>query len=553
MKKVSKAILIGVAIVVALVVALLAGLNLYVQSPGAQARIQEELSKVLRLPLKITNTSVTPWSDLRITGISIPNGDANFLEATSFSARYRLLPLLGGKLIITEMRVENPKIIWVQNPDGKWTLPEPKEAAEISLEASNAATAPDPTSTPEVKPASPGGAPHKEKTPKVAKAEQAKPAKKNFDVVIGRFEVKDGSFQMLGADHKPVATFTGVNMIYTKLSQDQLEGTATIARAVWTDGLTLDNVKTPFSYVAANQETWLPDLTATLAGGALRGSYRSHAETKHTPFTCKMEFEGIKLDPLVTQSGGEAGQATGDLRGKLDIHGDTDRMDKAEGEGTLNLRDGRFRQLELFQTIGRILNIQEFADFHITEGQTEFKVAGQKLLIERLSLQAASLEMTAKGTVRLEKNDKNERKLTLDARLSVDEAIVARLPGKVPEAFTADSAGRRGIDFAVTGSLDKPKTNLGDKLIAQAINGQFSGLLGNLFDKNKEDELHKKEDEQRKKDEEKRKKAEEDPKKPEKKDKKKKGKDKGATSPDGAPTEETAPASVPAPAPQPKP
>ena len=54
MKKVSKAILIGLAIVLALVVVLIVGLNLYVQSPGAQARIQEELSKMLRLPLKIT-------------------------------------------------------------------------------------------------------------------------------------------------------------------------------------------------------------------------------------------------------------------------------------------------------------------------------------------------------------------------------------------------------------------------------------------------------------------------------------------------------------------
>ena len=128
MKKVSKAILIGLAVVLVLVVALVVGLNLYIQSPGAQARIQEELSKALRLPLKITNTSVTPWSDLRITGISIPNGDANFLEATSFSARYRLLPLLDGKLIITEMRVENPKVVWQQNAEGKWKLPEPEAA-----------------------------------------------------------------------------------------------------------------------------------------------------------------------------------------------------------------------------------------------------------------------------------------------------------------------------------------------------------------------------------------------------------------------------------------
>ncbi len=154
MKKVSKAILIGLTVVVALAVALVVGLNLYVQSPGAQARIQEELSKALRLPLKITKTSVTPWSDLKITGISIPSGDANFLEATSFNAHYRLWPLLGGKLVITDMRVDNPKVVWVQNADGKWALPGPEEAAAVSAEASQrpektpgATSAPSGTST----------------------------------------------------------------------------------------------------------------------------------------------------------------------------------------------------------------------------------------------------------------------------------------------------------------------------------------------------------------------------------------------------------------------
>ncbi len=118
-KKVSKAILIGLAVLVALGVALIVGLNLYIQSPGSQARIQEELSKLLRLPLKLTNVSVSPFGSLRVTGLTIPNGGANFLDAASFNARYRLLSLLQGKLVITEMNVESPKIVWIQAVDGK--------------------------------------------------------------------------------------------------------------------------------------------------------------------------------------------------------------------------------------------------------------------------------------------------------------------------------------------------------------------------------------------------------------------------------------------------
>ena len=131
-KKVSKAILIGLAVLAALGVALVVGLNLYIQSPGSQARIQEELSKALRLPLKLTNISVSPFGSLRITGITVPNGESNFLEAASFHARYRLLPLLHGQFVITEMSVENPKVWWAQTADGKWKLPEPEQAAKAA-------------------------------------------------------------------------------------------------------------------------------------------------------------------------------------------------------------------------------------------------------------------------------------------------------------------------------------------------------------------------------------------------------------------------------------
>ncbi len=336
---------------------------------------------------------------------------------------------------------------------------------------------------------------------------------------------------MLDSEHKPVATFTGVNMVYTKLTAEMLEGTASIAKAVWNDGYTLENIKTPFSYQTATQEAWLPEFTATLAGGALRGNYRSQAGPKHIPFTATLEFDGVKLDPLVVQSGGDAGQATGVLRGKFELHGETDRMDKVEGEGSLHIRDGRFRQLELLQTIARILDINELADLHITDGQTDFHVAGDKIMVDLVDLQAQNLALTAKnGTLRTDKNDKKVRKIALDARLSVDDAIVARLPGKIPESFTPDAQpGRHGIDFNISGTTSNPKTNLGDKLIAQTINGQFNGLLGTLFGEKKDDATApKKDDDKHKKDE--------DPKKPDKKDKKKKDKDKAATSPDATGT-----------------
>jgi type II secretion system protein N len=523
-KKVSKAILIGLAVVLALVAALIVGLNLYIQSPGAQARIQEELSKALRLPLKITNTSVTPWSDLRITGISIPNGDANFLEAASFSASYRLLPLLDGKLIITEMRVENPKVVWRQSPEGKWKLPEPEEAAKEAREESKAAatepeTPPSPTETPAVE--------------KVARKEKSKPAKeKNFAVIINRFEVKNGAFDLLDKDLQHVATFSDVNMTYTKLTAEQVEGTAIIGKAMWADGLTLENVTTPFSYVHASRELSLPDIAATLAGGTVRGRYAQHAESERTLFTSTAKFERVDLDRLFAQTGGQAGQASGQLDGNFDIKGENERKEKLTGTGKLTLRDGRFRQLGFFQTIGEIFNIRSLTDFRVREGEAEVRFRGDKIAIERVVLAAADLGVSAKGMIHLDKQ------VNLEARLSAEDGLLQSIPSMFTENFVRAEDGRRAIDFKITGTTDKLKTDLVERMKSQTINNQLGGLLS-LFGADK-------------KDDDKKKKEEEEKKKAEKKEKKKrdKDKDKGA-----APQNEAPPAAgaVPAPAPTPNP
>jgi hypothetical protein len=181
------------------------------------------------------------------------------------------------------------------------------------------------------------------------------------------------------------------------------------------------------------------------------------------------------------------------------------------------LREGRFSQLDLFQNIGRILNIPEFSDLSIREGHANFRLAGEKILVEKIELRARSLDLSANGNVRLDKEDK---KIALDARLTIDDAVAARLPGNLPEVFASDGQGRRMVDFTIGGTTKRPKTNLGEKLISQTIGAQFGGLLGTIFDEKKEEEQRKKkEDEKRKKEEEERKKAE-------KKDKKKKDKDK---------------------------
>jgi len=494
-KKVSKAILILFALLVLLAVIALLGINLYIQSPATQARIQDELSKALGIPLKITNTSLTPWSDLRIHGITVPAEHGNFLEAESFLARYRFFPLFGKRLEITEITVENPKIHWVQNAEGKWNLPLlVKAPAKVAAEN------------------------EKPKSPE-------KPSSK-FEVTVGRFLIKNGAVELLDKENRPVGTFTNVNMNYDVLTAENIAGTLEIEHATWEDSIVLDNVRTPFSYIPGPKGEWtLSELAAEMAGGKVHGRFAAWPEAPKAPFDVALSFESVSIDKLATLEGWKPGQASGRLSGEIELAGESDQIERAEGPGKLRLEGGQLRQLELLQTIGQILEIRELSDFHLKDAYADFHVSGERVHVDQLVLAAPDLQLSAKGTIKF------DQRVSLDAQLSVEEAIVKRLPQPVGEGFATADNGRRTIDFEIRGTTSKLKTNLMNKLIVDKVDKQLGGLLENLF--------RRKDDDRKKKDEEKEKRKKE----------KEKEKQKNATPEPTVPTAPSTPAPPPAPAP----
>src|SRR4029450_2851400 len=119
--------MIALGALIGLGAVVLLGVNLYVQSQGAQAKIQQELSRSLGVPLKIRSMSVTPWGGLELSGITIPQtvavGPKHFLEARTFRLRVRFLSLFSRRLVIKEVSLIGPKVAWPQNTEGKGLLP----------------------------------------------------------------------------------------------------------------------------------------------------------------------------------------------------------------------------------------------------------------------------------------------------------------------------------------------------------------------------------------------------------------------------------------------
>ncbi|MDQ6623006.1 MAG: AsmA family protein, partial [Verrucomicrobiota bacterium] len=146
MKKIRRAVLYLLGGMLALFVALLLAVNLYVQAQGTQARIESELSRRIGTKLHIQRISVTPWGGLKLRGITIPQTDPavqrDFLKADAFRLRIRFLSLFARELVITEVSLINPTVVWAQNSDGKWRIPSSLPEEETAPAGETVAVAP---------------------------------------------------------------------------------------------------------------------------------------------------------------------------------------------------------------------------------------------------------------------------------------------------------------------------------------------------------------------------------------------------------------------------
>jgi uncharacterized protein involved in outer membrane biogenesis len=118
-KKIGRVLFVVLAVIPGLAVLILIGVNMYVQSEGTQARIQQELGQRLGTTLRFRRISLTPWAGLKLSGITIPQSQRNvptdFLTAQTFRLRVKFSSLFSERLVIKEISLIKPEVVWAQN------------------------------------------------------------------------------------------------------------------------------------------------------------------------------------------------------------------------------------------------------------------------------------------------------------------------------------------------------------------------------------------------------------------------------------------------------
>jgi type II secretion system protein N len=451
----------------------LIGLNLYVQSRGTHARIQQELSQRLGTSLQLRRISVTPWGGLELSGITIPQNEGavggNFLEAETFGLRVEFWSLFSRRLVIKQVSLVRPKVVWAQNAAGQWRIPETPH--EINGTPSNGARLVEPA-TGAAAPAAPR---EQRATPAPApETENAVPA--DFTPEIRRVNLKGGNFRFLDAAGKIVANFQGVDFHSSPRTASAVKGNASISKISLRDKFYLERLQSPIQY-DPNGLTF-SQISARAAEGELQGRFELRPQTPGSPFTVDVHFRELHADKLVTDAGGPAGMVQGRLEGHLAASGKTSDADALEGRGEIFLRDGQLQQYSILVALGQILQIDELTQLHLDQAQVKYHISPGLVTIDELLLRSPNIRLSATGTITF------GGKLRLESQLALNEKIRGQLFRPLRQNFQPTSEpGYAAVDFQVSGTVEKPKTNLMDKVVGHELKdlgSVISGFLGDM-------------------------------------------------------------------------
>gem|GEM_PF-383618 len=479
MKKLRTVPLFALGAVIVLGAILLTGVNLYVQSQGTHAKIQQELSRRLGTTLGIRSMSVTPWGGLELSGITIaqtsPVGPRHFLEAKTFRLRVRFLSLFSRRLVIKEVALINPNIVWPQDAEGKWKLPSSqrtKTAAPIvsqpdvgseSAETSQPQTAPAVAITPAKIPS----------TPQVAVLDQPPKQEPRLAVPpeVRRVSIKNGNFSFLDHTGRLLASFKGVNFGTSIRSALALHGNAKVARISLQDRFFLEDLHSPLRYEPDVLE--LSKISARAGNGEISGYFAMQPEAEDSPFTTSVKFRDVLADQIISNAGGPKGMVQGKLEGSFQASGKTADPEALAGKGEISLRDGRVQQYSLLVLLGELLQIEELRELHLEQAAARYHVSPSLVTVDELILRSPNIRLTASGTVAF------NGKLKLDSQLAINDKIRGQLFKAIRQNFQPiNEPGYSAIDFQVGGTIDRPSTNLMDRLVGRDLSSMINSFFG---------------------------------------------------------------------------
>jgi hypothetical protein len=297
-------------------------------------------------------------------------------------------------------------------------------------------------------------------------------------LVISRLAVEDGEVSMMDdrkvsflkvqdADLESAFTVTG--------GVAEGKGKASIATLALADMLFVRGVSS--SLEMSKQAVRLAPIRGKLAGGDVTGDLKLDLQAARYAMT--LEVKGAQVDTLLKESGSSRAM-TGSLQAKASFEG-TGGLPTMKGRGQADVTGCQLTKAPVMTLLAGVLQLPELANPSFDDCRMEFTLGGNRLQTPVLSLKGAAVQMTGKGTVNLANNG-----LDYDMNLALAQRVLDKITVKeLRNAFRDRGDGFSALDFKVTGTSDKPQTDLTARLGKAAATQVLKDQAGKLFGKKK--------------------------------------------------------------------
>lgn len=189
--------------------------------------------------------------------------------------------------------------------------------------------------------------------------------------------------------------------------------------------------------------------------GRIKGSGEWDMRTRQ--FALEGKATGMACDEIFT--GDWAKRITGKVSS-------TFSMDNSSGtpvaHGILTVHDGVLTALPVLDALAAYADTRRFRVLKLNEAQTDWRWESDRLLLTNLVL-------SCDGLVRLEGTiDIKRRALDGTFKLGLAPGTLSNIPGAETDVFIPGDRGLLWTSLRITGTLDDPKENLTDRLVAAA-------------------------------------------------------------------------------------
>jgi hypothetical protein len=419
----------------------LAGLAYVVRSletPAFRKTLLDRISAAAGTRFDARTLEVSLLDGVTLEGVTLSNPPpfkGNLAAADAVSLRYRLWPLLRGRLEVSKLSAERPTLDLAMDARGVFNY----ERLGGSRQASTAGASALPIAL-----------------------VISKLALDDARIVVR--DPRGALVKVEGADLDTSVRLAG--------GAFEGEGKLTIASLNLGGAFFVRDATAPLQ--ASKGTLTLAPVRATVAGGDIHGDARVRLQDGFR-FDATLKLQGADLQKLLSEAGAVQGMS-GVVAGDATVGG-TGGVGTLSGKGQLQVDDCRATQVPLLTLLSTVLRVPELARPELDECRATFTLGDGRMRTPSMSLKGPSVQLTGSGVTNL-----RSLAIDFDMKLALSDSLSRRIPvQELRDAFKDRGDGFVTIDFAVTGTTSAPRTDLALRLGKGAAESGLKKLLRRRF------------------------------------------------------------------------